>query len=291
MSTTSVEPDATTSHAPSHITSRRTVLRAAAWTAPAVSVAVAVPAYAAASGPVACADATYEIRWASHYNAQSRTAVAGLVSAAGAGTVGREPLTMVVSSQFFGSTVAGSTGGYSNLALSPGNVGGTGRKGLTIMQRATVDEFAAPRSNHRQEITLTFSRPVRNLAFKLSDIDANAEPSRWEWYRDGKQWKQREIKRGQYQDRVWLSGNPSGARASVVAGSGTSADPWRSTSTDVDQDPVSGTNGNVTVSYAGKPASPVYKLTYWNDQEGELTAQALQGIFLTDLSFTASSCA
>lgn len=43
MSTTSVEPATPASYVPS----RRTVLRAAAWTAPAVSVAVAVPAYAA----------------------------------------------------------------------------------------------------------------------------------------------------------------------------------------------------------------------------------------------------
>ena len=275
----------------SYVPSRRTVLRAAAWTAPAVSVAVAVPAYAAASGPVVCADATYEIQWASSYNAQTKSAIARLTGAAGAGTLGNAPLTMVVSSRFFGSMTAGSTGSYSNLALSPNNVGGTGKRGLTIMQRASVDEFSTPRSNHRQEITLTFSRPVKNLQLKLSDIDANEEESRWEWYREKGQWKQREIKRGQYQDRVWLSGNPAGTKAGMVAGSGTAGDPWRSTSTDVEHDPVSGGNGNVSVSYAGKPASMAYVLTYWNDQPGELTADALQGIFLTDLTFTASSCA
>jgi hypothetical protein len=273
------------------VPSRRTVLRAAAWTAPAVSVAVAVPAYAAASGPVVCADANYEIQWASHYNVQSRTATARLVGAAGAGTLGSEPLIMTVTSRFFGQMQAGSTGSYSNLALSPGNVGNTGKRGLTIMQRATVGEFSTPRSANRQEITLSFTRPVKNLQFKLSDIDAKEEESRWEYYWEGWQRKRREIKRGQYQDRVWLSGNPAGAKASMVAGSGTSADPWRSTSTDVEHDPVNGGNGNVTVSYAGKPASMAYVLTYWNDQPGELTAQALQGIFLTDLTFTASSCA
>ena len=71
----------------SYVPSRRTVLRAAAWTAPAVSVAVAVPAYAAASSPVACADATTTSDGLD-YNVQSRTAVAGLSSGAGAGTVG-----------------------------------------------------------------------------------------------------------------------------------------------------------------------------------------------------------
>lgn len=274
-----------------HVPSRRTVLRAAAWTAPAVSVAVAVPAYAAASGPVVCADANYEIQWASHYNARTGSATARLVGAAGAGTLGSEPLIMTVRSKFLGQMQAGSTGNYSNLALSPGNVGGTGKRGLTIMQRATVGEFSTPRSANCQEITLSFTRPVKNLQFKLSDIDAKEEESRWEYYWEGWQRKRREIKRGQYQDRVWLSGNPAGAKASMVAGSGTSVDPWRSTSTDVEHDPVSGGNGNVTVSYAGKPASMAYVLTYWNDQPGELTAQALQGIFLTDLTFTASSCA
>lgn len=287
MTTTPVGPAAPTSYVPS----RRTVLRAAAWTAPAVSVAVAVPAYAAASGPVACADASYEIRWASHYNAQTRTATARLVSAAGQGTMGNAPLTMFVSSRFVGDMAAGSTGGYANLALSPGNVGGTGRRGLTIMQRATVEEFSTPRNAHRQEITLTFNRPVRDLRFQLSDIDANEEESRWERYREGREWKWREVKRGQYQDRVSLSGGPAGTKAGMVAGSGTSVDPWRSTSTDVEHDPVSGSSGNVTVSYAGKPASMAYVLTYWNDQPGELTANGLQGIFLTDLTFTASSCA
>ena len=58
MSTTSVEPATPTSYVPS----RRTVLRAAAWTAPAVSVAVAVPAYAACS-PASAAPASYLLDW------------------------------------------------------------------------------------------------------------------------------------------------------------------------------------------------------------------------------------
>jgi hypothetical protein len=278
MSTTSVEPATPASYVPS----RRTLLRAAAWTAPAVSVAVAVPAYAATSGPVVCADASYEVSWASNYNAQSRAAVARLVSAAGAGTLGSEPLTLTLSSQFFGNMEAGSTtlteGTYSNLAVSPRNVGGTAMRGLTIMQRAKqgVTSYGNNRSNHRQEVTLVFNRPVSNLKFTLTDIDSMDPSGR---------------NNGQYQDRIWVTGGPAGVRAGGLSGAGTSASPWRPTGTNTEYNPVSGSLGNVDVSYVGKPASAVYKITYWNDQSGTLVSRGLQGVFLTNLSFTASSCA
>jgi len=265
----------------SYVPSRRAVLRAAAWTAPAVSVVVAVPAYAAASSPVACADANYQVRWASHYNAQSRTAVAGLVSAAGAGTVGSAALTLSVTSRFFGDMEAGSTattdGTYSNLALSPRTVGGTTMRGLTIMQRAKpgVTSFSGTRSSHRQEVTLQFNRPVSNLKFKLTDIDSMDPPQA----------------NGQYQDRIWVSGAPTGTRAGGLSGAGTSGSPWRPTGTNTEYDPVSGAQGNVDVSYVNKPASAVYTITYWNDQTGTLASRGLQGVFLTDLTFAASSCA
>lgn len=262
-----------------HVPSRRSVLRAAAWTAPAVSVAVAVPAFAATSGPVACADANYEINWASNYTARSGTAVAQLKKAAGAGTVGAAPLTLTVSSQFFGSMEAASSGdGTSNLAVSPFNVGGTAMRGLTIMQRAKqgVTTYGnTNRSNHRQEVTLLFNRPVTNLQFKLTDIDS-MDPA----------WSN-----GQYQDRVFVSGTPSGGRANQVTGTGRANDPWKPSGVNIQQDPSTGARGNVDVSYANQPASAVYKITYWNDQSGTLASRGLQGVFLTNLTFTASSCA
>ena len=201
----------------SYVPSRRTVLRAAAWTAPAVSVAVAVPAYAAASSPVACADASYQVRWASHYNAQSGPAVAGLVSAAGAGTVGSAALTLSVTSRFFGDMEAGSSatadGTYSNLArLARATVGGTTMRGLTIMQRAKpgVTSFSGTRSSHRQELTLVFNRPVSNLKFKLTDIDSMDPPA-----------GQRPVPG----PHLGVSGAPSGTRAGGLSGAGTSGRP------------------------------------------------------------------
>ena len=97
---------------------------------------------------------------------------------------------------------AGSTattdGTYSNLALSPRTVGGTTMRGLTIMQRAKpgVTSFSRTRSSHRQEVTLKFNRPVTSLKFKLTDIDS-MDP------RAGQR---------QYQDRIWVTGAPAGAR-------------------------------------------------------------------------------
>ena len=45
------------------------------------------------------------------------------------------------------------------------------------------------------------------------------------------------------------------------------------------------------IAASNQPASAVYKITYWNDQSGTLASRGLQGVFLTNLTFTASSCA
>ena len=260
-----------------HAPSRRSVVRAAAWTAPAVSVAVAAPAYAACSPSVV--DGTYQVQWARDYNASTKRATAVRVGTATPGTPGTTPIGLSVSSRFFGSVVAASTtaneGTYNNLAVSPANIGGTGTRGLTIMQRSTAASLSTPRLDNRQEVLLTFDRPVRDLRFKLTDIDSQ-DP---------------QFSNGQYQDRVFVSGTPTSTKASQVIGSGwTSGDSWRPTGPNLTQDPRTGTNGNVDVSYVGQPASMTYLITYWNDQSGRLAGQGLQGVFLTDLSFTAASC-
>ena len=265
----------------SYVPSRRTVLRAAAWTAPAVSVAVAVPAYAAASSPVACADANYQVRWASHYNAQSRTAVAGLVSAAGAGTVGSAALTLSVTSRFFGDMEAGSTrddGTYSNFALSPRTVGGTthawshhhaaGQAGCEVVLRHAEQP---PAGGHPPV------QPARVQPEVQADGHRLDGPSR--------------RPTASTRTASGCPGQPAGTRAGGLSGAGTSGSPWRPTGTNTQYNPVSGARGNVGVSYVNEPASAVYTITYWNDQTGTLASRGLQGVFLTDLTFTASSCA
>ena len=265
-----------------HAPSRRSVVRAAAWTAPAVSIAVAAPAYAACSPSTSTG--TYEFSWQRDYTGPGVFLPAVLVNP-GVGTVGTTPVTVRVSSQFFGDMEAGSAGdGASNLTVSPFNVGGTGAPGLTIMQRAKqgVGSFSTPRSTHRQEVTLTFSRPVTNLKFKFTDIDSLDEPSSGWWSPATRQ----------YQDRIFVSGGASGLRGSQVTGTGTSAtDSWRPTGANIQHNPTTGTNGNVDVTYPATPGLSTYKITYWNDQEGTLASRGLQGVFVGNLTFTAATCA
>ncbi|MDT0183426.1 hypothetical protein Q9S36_24870 [Microbacterium sp. ARD31] len=245
--------------------SRRSVVRGAAWSVPVVSVAATAPAFATSL----CQDGNYQIRWASDYNATSRVATANRISTSGSGATGSAPLTLTVTSKFNGTMAAGSTGSYSNLATSPGNVGGLGVRGLTIMQRSTQTALATPRANQNQVVTLTFNRPVWNLKFTLTDIDSQL---------------------GQYQDRVYVSGAPAFTLASQVGGSGTSGSPWAPTGTNITQDPVTGGGGNVAVDYTNKPAASVYTLTYWNNQSGNLSGNGLQGVFISTMTFSSETC-
>lgn len=246
--------------------SRRTVVRGAAWSVPVVSMAATAPAFAAST----CKDGDYEIRWASDYNATTKVATANRISTSGSGTVGSAALTLTVTNKFNGTMQAGSTGGYSNLATSPGNIGGLGTRGLTIMQQSTTRSLGTPRANQNQVVTLTFNRPVWNLKFTLTDIDSLS---------------------GQYQDRVWISGSPgSFTTASQATGSGTSGTPWSPTGTNIAQDPVTGGGGNVSLDYTDTPAASVYTITYWNDQNNNLSSNGLQGVFVSNMTFSSETC-
>ena len=84
---------------------------------------------------------------------------------------------------------------------------------------------------------------------------------------------------------------PAARRPAASAAPGRTAARGVQRRTNSRYNPVSGAQGNVDVSYVNKPASAVYTITYWNDQTGTLASRGLQGVFLTDLTFTASSCA
>jgi hypothetical protein len=248
-------------------TTRRTLVRGAAWSVPVVAVAATAPAYASST----CADGAYRLRWEQNYNENTRVATAELLSTSGTGAVGNAALTLTVSNKFNGSMQAGSTGGYSNLTTSPGNIGGTGTRGLTIMQRVSTNPLPTPRENQNQVVTLTFNRPVWNLAFTLTDIDSSS---------------------GQYQDRIFVSGAPASyTLQSQVQGAGTAGTPWQPTGPNLMQDPVRGNGGNVAVDYTGLPRAAVYTITYWNDQNNWLSANGLQGVFVSNMTFSSETCA
>jgi hypothetical protein len=257
---------------------RRTMVRSAAWTVPVVAVAATAPAYATS----ACRDGQYRIRWASEYNSSTKKATANRTSTSGSGTLGNADLTLTITNEFGGSMGAGSANpnlGESNLTATTYNVAGVGAPGLTIMQRVTTGTtwwnnslryaLPEPRSGNFQRVTLTFNRPVWDLKFTITDIDSND---------------------GQYQDRVFVSGNPTYTVNSGISGDGSSGTPWRPVDDDQNWDPQTQSNGNVTVDYAGKPSASVYTITYWNDQTGNLSGNGLQGVFLGTLTFGAETC-
>lgn len=244
--------------------SRRTVVRGAAWTVPVVAAATAAPAFATS----ACADGVYEIRWA---NMNSSKVVTGVrTSTSGEGAVFNSALTVTVTSTFGGSMAAGSApDGASNLGISPFNVGGTGARGLTIMQRSTTTSFSTPRSGNFQTVTLKFNRPVWGLKYTITDIDSAS---------------------GQYQDRIVVSGSPAYLRQPLVTGAGSSETPFAPTTTNNAVNPETGTGGNVAVDY-GSYVGDTYTLTYWNDQSGTLSSNGLQGVFVAGMTLNAETCA
>jgi hypothetical protein len=254
MSTASVEPATPTSYVPS----RRTVLRAAAWTAPAVSVAVAVPAYAACS-PATPLSASYTLRWGSRTYTRSGVG-SGSASVPGS-VVGAQPVNVVVTS-----------------TVSSGKVVRTGQnlqgsaQGLELHHASPVTAGL----ENRQTVTFTFSRPVTGLAFKISDVDSRAKG----WY-----------------DRVALSGSRGfsvnkrtftwngqvHSWGDHVLGSGTLEDPWHYWNANTVVENSGDTRGDVRVTYH-EPVTTI-ALDYWTSTSG-----SNQRIWLSDFSFTASSC-
>ena len=106
-----------------HAPSRRAVLRASAWTLPAVSIAVAAPSHAACS--TTQTPPTGVVDWLNNYNFATKRAAA---------TMSDRSLLGVRVSTRFGGNMGPFTGSinninYENLRVSPHNVGGSGQRG------------------------------------------------------------------------------------------------------------------------------------------------------------------
>lgn len=263
--------------------SRRSVLRASAWSVPAIAVASAAPAFAASS----CVDVDYAFSWSGagwNYTPSSiwspNGAGSGIDTATpntGALPPGQvvDPLTLTVSNAFAGRMTGTEAGdGARNMRLSPFNVGALGHPGLTLLQRVnnnnSLGNSSAARRQHHQTMTFTFSRPVSNLSFTVTDIDQS---------------------NGQYHDRVEVAPAPAQtSQPSTVLGQGTTANPWRA-SANGNHDASTSPAGNAQVVRLSNAALSTFTITFWSDQSGTLTSQGIQGIFVSDLTFTASSCA
>lgn len=274
MTTTPVGPATPTSYVPS----RRTVLRAAAWTAPAVSVAVAVPAYAACSNVsqvtgVVDWDATTGSGW------NRRSVFRRTDSRGGSYTVsqpGADSLVVTVSAGYENSMKP--LDDWTMRTHSP--VGGlTNVSGLCLAQvNSRAKALKSDRRQDRGTYTFTFGRPVTNLYFTVTDIDSLP---------------------GDYWDMIELSAvvphTEMGAKGAGVRGAGTVASPYTAINGNRQvPDPASSagnvpaSSGNVRVQFLG--AVSAFTITYWNDVD-RFTEDTSQGVWISDMSFQYSPSA
>ena len=121
---------------------------------------------------------------------------------------------------------------------------------------------------HRQTVTFNFSRQVSGLTFSIKDVDSS---------------------QGGWWDRVELTGArtfevaPRGRRNTHILGSGVQGAPWYHHDSDTVLPNSGDSRGTVTVTYT-EPVSSI-SLVYWTSVGG-----SNQRIWLSNLSFTASSC-
>lgn len=277
--------------------SRRSVVKAGIWTAPAVVAVSAAPAFAAS---LCKPSIPFAVNWAS---TTSPYAFVPFDSAnqfgPGTGTIiaapdtsglstaevnAIQPLTVTASNTFpnpttgvnrmAGGSFTYSGNTFSNMRVTTVNVSNWQQRGLTLAQsQGQGSTTGTTRYDHRQQLTLGFDRPVSSLSFRIGDIDATSR---------------------NHSDRVNLTSTPdvvhtTSAKASTLYGDGrgttdgTTTGPYRPTGSAIVDDNT-GTGGNVTVTYP----SPVTAVTirFWNnDSDG-----GMQWIFLSNLTFNASTC-
>lgn len=253
-------------------TSRRTLVRGAAWTVPVVAVAATAPALAASP----CSTTyPYRLNWgtpgSSFARASARSATA-LATAAGAGAV-------TVTFTSVSTTAANVPDPARNLTVPPStgtatlqdpvitSLGGaSGEQGMRLHHTTSTAG-----SGIRQTLTIGFSRTVTGLSFAITDID-NLLTSGY-----------------QYADRVYLSGDTIRTQTlDGLRGTGTSTDPWRRT-----DDRDRNIDGNVNENSAGAKVTVTYTapvdvltLDYYN----LLGGTQYHRIFLGDFTFTALGC-
>jgi len=213
-------------HEHARLIGRRAVARGAAWSVPVVALAVAAPASASTSG--GCL--TGKLDWDGLKNEKQTGKV--LVPTGSTG------VTVMI-------TTTGDT-----TAAGNGVVTDTITGGLSKVIRFTSE------NNHRntvQQVTVTFSKAVRNVSFSLLDVDS---------------------KTGGYQDLVTiLTAGWTGTKHSNVIGDGTPAHPYRAKNTN---SPVLGSSAdsNVDLSFAG----PLTSISFAYAQDGRMTGDPFIGI-------------
>ncbi len=233
--------------------SRRAVVRGAAWSVPVVSLAAAAPAFAASP----CSDTySYRMDWGTSTYTKDSVSSATAVAPTTTVTDGA-PVTISIASSFAGGT---DRRGPENLTVPAAtNIGnlGAAERGLFLFHSTT----AATRDS-RQTVVFTFDRTISALAFTFVDVDSATNG----WL-----------------DNVELSGTRTGSyNAANLTGSGTQAAPWRPVGTNTPY-ATTANSGNVSVSYSGSLTS--ITIDYYSTVAG-----STQGLYLSDFTFTAKGC-
>lgn len=227
--------------------SRRAVLRSAAWTVPAIALATAAPAAVASqSVPLpACQTVQHTVPLASFATGASGTTVDnksyldGRVWSVPPASVASATQVQIDVRTVFDENSVATADHYKKFTLNQtGGTAGLQMKNQTALKFSMAVNGNAGSNYSKpvgQTITVTFSQPVRNLSFVITDIDGNGTN---QWDRvflteiDG------ETLTGQPPFTVAYGGNVSGA--------GTTSDPWQSAySASVGDENA---NGNVRVT-------------------------------------------
>ena len=245
--------------------SRRSLVRAAVWTAPAVSIAVAAPAYAACSKASAI---TGVIDWDGTGTAFSRSSA--ILGTSTLTKNGAEPLTVTAKAGYVGQMRAGDEfGGDTRSFTVEPNVGGLGMSGLRMLQSTTTPYATA--ENHGI-YTFIFSRPVTGLQFTLTDIDS-AQLDFWDVVQPSSGYTVVSKGANVSQDDLGLQG---GTRF------------YNNGSNNALND-VTASSGNLEIRYPGQIST--FSITYWNGA-GQVsdTIDSNQNMYISDLSFSYNKC-
>ncbi|PPF72658.1 MULTISPECIES: hypothetical protein [unclassified Pseudoclavibacter] len=232
-------------------TTRRTLLTAAAWSAPVVATAIAAPLAAAST---LCVDPDVGINW-------GLATVSGTAATLGASSTldrtavfrpqnSTRPTTSNISATvrhtFSGNMRAETNDG----TVSAQNVGGIGQRGYQINQFNGPNALTQPSANDFQTVVFTFAEDLYNVRFSITDID--------------RLWRAGNGLTRDFLDGVVLESAaprtfsiPSG---STVTGAGTATSPWYNSVDGNKAEDAPG--GQVDVVFAGPVRS--FTVRYFN---------------------------
>ncbi len=232
-------------------TTRRTLLTAAAWSAPVVATAIAAPLAAAST---LCVDPDVGINWGLA-TVSGTAATLGASSTLNRTAVFRPQNSTRPSTPNISATVRHSFSGNMRAETNDGtvsaqNVGGIGQRGYQINQFNGANALTQPSANDFQTVVFTFAEDLYNVRFSITDID--------------RLWRAGNGLTRDFLDGVVLESAaprtfsiPSG---STVTGAGTATSPWYNSVDGNKGEDAPG--GQVDVVFAGPVRS--FTVRYFN---------------------------